>query len=279
MAVSTLRAWRSDARAISGPVAALASGDPTGSAVLALDLGQKTGSAERTAAAAIADQTQWHVIPDWPDYEVSEWGDVRRLTPTHRHRAGMVLAPFYRRNGYAQIVLQANHRRRRFLVHRLVAMTFLEAQPSPAHEIAHINGNRAHNHFTNLRWVLHRENEDHKQQHGTRQRGSRIGTARLNEEQVRVIKRELRAGKTQTELAARFNVHPSTVSLIARRQFWRHELIVYEEVRAHRGTDACQVWGGFQATLTAWCEQPRHPIRGRAGWHHQTPRNRQGQRR
>ena len=31
-------------------------------------------------------------------------------------------------------------------------------------------------------------------------------------------------------------------------------LVVYEEVRAHRGTDACQVWGGFQATLTAWCE-------------------------
>jgi crossover junction endodeoxyribonuclease RuvC len=40
------------------------------------------------------------------------------------------------------------------------------------------------------------------------------------------------------------------------------ELIVYEEVRAHRGTDACQVWGGFQATLTAWCEHHGIPYEG-----------------
>src|SRR5512132_2327567 len=100
MAAATLRAVRGEARAFSVPVLALAAGDPTGNAILALDLGQKTGWAQGTVAAAIADQTQWHVIPDWPDYEVSEWGDVRRLAPTHRHRAGMVLAPFYRRNGY-----------------------------------------------------------------------------------------------------------------------------------------------------------------------------------
>jgi Holliday junction resolvasome RuvABC endonuclease subunit len=30
--------------------------------------------------------------------------------------------------------------------------------------------------------------------------------------------------------------------------------VLYEEVRAHRGTDACQIFGGFLATLTAWCE-------------------------
>lgn len=31
-------------------------------------------------------------------------------------------------------------------------------------------------------------------------------------------------------------------------------LIVYEEVRRHAGTDAAHVYGGFLATLTAWCE-------------------------
>jgi hypothetical protein len=31
-------------------------------------------------------------------------------------------------------------------------------------------------------------------------------------------------------------------------------LIVYEEVRRHAGTDATHVYGGFLATLTAWCE-------------------------
>jgi Holliday junction resolvasome RuvABC endonuclease subunit len=57
MAGSTLRAVRSEARAISVPVAALAAGDPTGSAVLALDLGQKTGWAVRNTDGAIASGT------------------------------------------------------------------------------------------------------------------------------------------------------------------------------------------------------------------------------
>jgi HNH endonuclease/NUMOD4 motif len=236
MATSTLRAVRSEARAISAPVAALAAGEPTGGAILALDLGQKTGWAVRNADGAIASGTvavfetpgsspiaiEWRIIPGWPDYEVSEWGDVRRRTPARNARPGMVLAPFYRKNGYAQLQLNANRRRRRFLVHRLVAIAFVGPQSSPAHEIAHLNGNRAHNHHSNLRWVLHRENEDHKHQHGTRQRGSRIGNSRLTEEQVGVIKAELRRGKTQTELGARFRISVSTVSLIARGEIWRH---------------------------------------------------------
>ena len=59
MAGSTLRAVRSEARAISVPALALAlaSGDPIGNAILALDLGQKTGWAVRNADGAIASGT------------------------------------------------------------------------------------------------------------------------------------------------------------------------------------------------------------------------------
>jgi hypothetical protein len=57
MAGSTLRAVRSEARPISVAMTALAAGDPTGSAVLALDLGQKTGWAVRNTDGAIASGT------------------------------------------------------------------------------------------------------------------------------------------------------------------------------------------------------------------------------
>ena len=57
MAGSTLRAVRSEARAISVPALALASGDPIGNAILALDLGQKTGWAVRNVDGAIASGT------------------------------------------------------------------------------------------------------------------------------------------------------------------------------------------------------------------------------
>ena len=33
------------------------------------------------------------------------------------------------------------------------------------------------------------------------------------------------------------------------------EAIYFEEVRRHAGTDAAHLYGGFLATLTAWCEQ------------------------
>lgn len=38
--------------------------------------------------------------------------------------------------------------------------------------------------------------------------------------------------------------------------------VVFEEVRAHAGTLAAQVYGGFLAHLTAWCERERVPYQG-----------------
>jgi hypothetical protein len=38
--------------------------------------------------------------------------------------------------------------------------------------------------------------------------------------------------------------------------------IVFEEVRAHVGTDASHVYGGFLATLTSWCEEHEIPYEG-----------------
>jgi crossover junction endodeoxyribonuclease RuvC len=57
MAGATLRALRSEASAISAPVMALAGGTPTGNAILALDLGQKTGWAVHNTDGAIASGT------------------------------------------------------------------------------------------------------------------------------------------------------------------------------------------------------------------------------
>jgi Holliday junction resolvasome RuvABC endonuclease subunit len=57
MAGSTLRDVRSEASAISVPALALASGDLIGNAILALDLGQKTGWAVRNVDGAIASGT------------------------------------------------------------------------------------------------------------------------------------------------------------------------------------------------------------------------------
>jgi Holliday junction resolvasome RuvABC endonuclease subunit len=38
--------------------------------------------------------------------------------------------------------------------------------------------------------------------------------------------------------------------------------VYFEEVRRHLGVDAAHAYGGFLATLTAWCEQHEIPYRG-----------------
>lgn len=54
-----------------------------------------------------------------------------------------------------------------------------------------------------------------------------------------------------------------------RFQGWLHEIrshgitqVAYEEVRRHKGVDASHVYGGFQAHLTAFCEQNQIPYEG-----------------
>ena len=39
------------------------------------------------------------------------------------------------------------------------------------------------------------------------------------------------------------------------------DAVYFEEVRRHVGTDAAHVYGGFLATLTAWCEEQSIPTR------------------
>lgn len=40
------------------------------------------------------------------------------------------------------------------------------------------------------------------------------------------------------------------------------DAIHFEEVRAHKGTDAAHAYGGFLATLTGWCEGKQIPYAG-----------------
>lgn len=40
------------------------------------------------------------------------------------------------------------------------------------------------------------------------------------------------------------------------------DLVVFEEVRRHAGTDAAHVYGGLMATLQTWCEENSVPYEG-----------------
>ena len=56
----------------------------------------------------------------------------------------------------------------------------------------------------------------------------------------------------------RFRAWLSEISHLARGI----DRVVFEEVRAHAGTDAAHIYGGFLAHLTAWCEERELPYEG-----------------
>ena len=56
----------------------------------------------------------------------------------------------------------------------------------------------------------------------------------------------------------RFRAWLTEVSRLARGI----DRVVFEEVRAHAGTDAAHIYGGFLAHLTAWCEERELPYQG-----------------
>ena len=85
-------------------------------------------------------------------YSVSTEGRIRK------NSNGKIMTPSKKSNGYMSINLfTCDGRRKKELVHRLVAITFLN---NDMHfpEVNHIDGVRDNNHLTNLEWVSHTEN-------------------------------------------------------------------------------------------------------------------------
>ena len=98
----------------------------------------------------INDMESWKVIYDFPNYEISNYGNVRNNTK--------IVKAVPNKHGYNVVVL-CNGIRKSVNIHRLVAAAFI---PNPDNKpcIDHIDGDRANNHADNLRWVTVKENQN-----------------------------------------------------------------------------------------------------------------------
>src|SRR5439155_14687649 len=78
-------------------------------------------------------EERWRAITEYPDYEVSDQGRVRRLTTRTSTRSGKILSVAALRAGYPSVDLCRAGTRKTHLVHRVVAGAFLGPCP-PGHE-------------------------------------------------------------------------------------------------------------------------------------------------
>ena len=92
------------------------------------------------------------VIKEYPLYSVSTEGRIRKNSNRK------IMKPSKKPNGYMSINLfTRDGRRKKELVHRLVALTFLDNN-THLPEVNHIDGIRDNNHADNLEWVTRSEN-------------------------------------------------------------------------------------------------------------------------
>ncbi|MCM3488805.1 NUMOD4 motif-containing HNH endonuclease [Alkalihalophilus marmarensis] len=111
----------------------------------------------------------WKDIPGYEGiYEASNTGKIRtcRDKTTHSVRHGIrkweqrELKQKVSKDDCHRVCLWKEKKDKTWLVHRLVALTFLR-KPNGKDYINHIDGDRHNNHVSNLEWCDHRENNNH----------------------------------------------------------------------------------------------------------------------
>lgn len=166
----------------------------------------------------------WKNIVEYEElYQVSSYGRIKRFNKDERYRSFKILKP-HKINDYGHLKtdLYKNGLRESFQIHRLVLEAFVGICPVGM-ECCHNDGNSSNNFIGNLRWDTRLENVKDKNKHKTMPIGSRHGMAKLNELQVRIIKRLLEDDYlTQREIAKIFDIDWSTIWRIKHNKTWRH---------------------------------------------------------
>ena len=117
------------------------------------------------------------------------------------------------RNGYLQVALSINNKRKKYLLHRLLAEAFLP-DFRPALSINHINGNKLDNRLENLECIPLADNTRHQWRTGlVNLRGEKHPQAKLTAQQVIAIRKLLALGATPNTIAT---IAPVTSEIIYR---------------------------------------------------------------
>ena len=159
---------------------------------------------------------EWRSITEWPGYEVSSLGRIRR--------DGHIKKPFPDRKGYLKVKLWRLSKAKNLLVHRLVAEHFIG--PAPVDQVCrHLNGDKTDNNPSNLAYGTRAQNEADKIKHGTALAGEGHHQSKLTDVQVASIRSRYKRGCPANggrALAREFGISDVQEANIARRKHWSH---------------------------------------------------------
>lgn len=164
----------------------------------------------------------WKPIPGLEGrYEVSDQGRVRSYVSLGcrpgRRDAAVLLKPSTSSNGY--LVVSLGRGRRRY-VHHLVLEAFVGPRPDGMHA-CHANDDGLDARLDNLSYQTPRSNAYQRTLHGTSNRGTKNGHARLRERDVRKI-RELAGQLSSSEMGRHYGVARQTIRDVIAGRTWQH---------------------------------------------------------
>lgn len=106
----------------------------------------------------------WKAIQNYPLYECSANGEIRNK------ETGKILKQYFDSKGrYKLISLCKDGKMKMLLVHRVIAMTFIE-NPNNLEQVNHIDGNKVNNSINNLEWMNRSDNIKHGYEHNLMKR-------------------------------------------------------------------------------------------------------------
>lgn len=115
--------------------------------------------------------------------------------------------------------------RKSMLLHRLVALTFLEDSYSMDKEVNHKDANKLNNVVDNLEWVTRSENLKHAYSHQLLNvSGENNPRALLTETDVLSIYNRMLSGESNKSLADEYGIGTSTILSIKTKQSWNYLL-------------------------------------------------------
>ena len=160
-------------------------------------------------------------------YAITESGEVWAYPNPKKGRwkEGRFLKTWLIGNGYKTVMLYKNLIPKKFLVHRLVALTYIPNSKNLP-EVNHVDGNRLNNNLENLEWISVRDNHSHAWRNGLYDKniGQNHYRSKLSDKQIKEVRNLYKKGIKGKEIAERFNVSPSFIYRVVRNKLRVHKL-------------------------------------------------------
>lgn len=145
-------------------------------------------------------------------YEVSSLGRVRRVVGLRGQRLQtptLVLGKPHKDKGYIIVSITVGGKSKSRKVHHLVLDAFVGLRPEGT-EADHEDTNRTNNRISNLRWITHAQNIQHKVNMGNAQ-------MKIVPDKIVAISAEPMS-RSNVDVAKQYKIHHSTVARIRNRQ-------------------------------------------------------------